>query len=175
MSNLLYLSVIEKEFVQMKTNLGIFVLLLCLLIPGTYAQKGDANDDKVIDSADVTTIIDHVLERSTAPGDGDVNSDSALGLTDAMLFADSINAPATLVYDLPGEVTMEMVRIPAGSFMMGAIDPWGPYSNEQPVHKVTFSITSAFYMSKYEVTEAHWEAFKAWPGPDPNLGANFPA
>jgi formylglycine-generating enzyme required for sulfatase activity/predicted Ser/Thr protein kinase len=48
---------------------------------------------------------------------------------------------------------MDLVYIPSGSFMMGSEngDP-----NEKPVHGVTFS--KGFYMGKYEVTQAQWQA-----------------
>jgi flavodoxin len=51
-------------------------------------------------------------------------------------------------YDLSG---------PAGSFMMGAgDDDRDAYDSEKPQHKVTISKT--FYIGKYEVTQAQWEA-----------------
>jgi formylglycine-generating enzyme required for sulfatase activity len=49
---------------------------------------------------------------------------------------------------------MEFVAIPAGSFMMGANDQ-DAYDTEKPPHKVT--ISKAFHMGKYEVTQAEWE------------------
>jgi formylglycine-generating enzyme required for sulfatase activity len=53
----------------------------------------------------------------------------------------------------PGEITirigMQFVRIPAGEFQMGSND-------EPPVHRVR--ISEPFYLSKYEVTQAQWEA-----------------
>ena len=51
--------------------------------------------------------------------------------------------------DLGGGVKLEMVFIPAGSFMMGDND-------EKPAHKV--KITKPFYLGKYEVTQEQWEA-----------------
>jgi formylglycine-generating enzyme required for sulfatase activity len=56
-------------------------------------------------------------------------------------------------FDLGGGVTLEMVRIPAGSFMMG--DEKGD-ADERPVHKVT--IGKPFYLGKFEVTQEQWEA-----------------
>jgi formylglycine-generating enzyme required for sulfatase activity len=61
--------------------------------------------------------------------------------------------PKELAVDLGGGVKMEMVLIPAGSFMMG--DDNGDDA-EKPVHKVT--ITKPFYLGKYEVTQEQWEA-----------------
>ena len=48
---------------------------------------------------------------------------------------------------------IEMVKIPAGSFMMGSNNGSG---DEKPVHKVT--ISQAFFMGKTEVTQAQWQA-----------------
>ncbi|HOE12043.1 MAG TPA: SUMF1/EgtB/PvdO family nonheme iron enzyme [bacterium] len=60
---------------------------------------------------------------------------------------------------LPDEVTpLEMVCIPSGTFIMGASEgQYGFYiSDELPSHQVT--ITRCFYLGKYEVTQAQWEA-----------------
>lgn len=48
---------------------------------------------------------------------------------------------------------MEMVLIPAGSFMMGSDKG---EDNEKPVHKVT--ITKPFYMGRFSVTQEQWQA-----------------
>src|SRR3990172_7791340 len=50
-------------------------------------------------------------------------------------------------------IVIEMVLVPAGSFMMGSNDG---DSDEKPAHRVT--ITKPFYLGKYEVTQAEWEA-----------------
>ena len=54
-------------------------------------------------------------------------------------------------------VSIDMVRVEAGTFMMGATpemkDLWG---NEKPTHQVT--ITNDYYIGKYEVTQALWQA-----------------
>jgi formylglycine-generating enzyme required for sulfatase activity len=53
---------------------------------------------------------------------------------------------------------IEMVLIPPGSFNMGcsASNQWTCDSDEIPVHVVT--LTNAFYMGRYEVTQAQWTA-----------------
>ncbi|MBI1302178.1 MAG: SUMF1/EgtB/PvdO family nonheme iron enzyme [Phycisphaera sp.] len=53
---------------------------------------------------------------------------------------------------------IEMVLIPPGSFNMGcsASNQYGCGSDENPVHAVT--LTNAFYMGRYEVTQAQWTA-----------------
>lgn len=49
-------------------------------------------------------------------------------------------------------IGMELVYVPAGSFMMGSENG---SSSEKPVHQVTFN--SGFYMGRYEVTQALWQ------------------
>jgi formylglycine-generating enzyme required for sulfatase activity len=54
-------------------------------------------------------------------------------------------------------IDMEFVLIPAGSFMMGSTDDdANADDDEKPAHKV--SISKPFYLGKYEVTQAQWEA-----------------
>ena len=54
-------------------------------------------------------------------------------------------------------ISIEMVRVEAGTFTMGATpemkDPW---DDEKPVHQVT--LTNDYYIGKYEVTQALWQA-----------------
>lgn len=55
--------------------------------------------------------------------------------------------------DLGGGVTMDLVRIPAWTFMMGS-ENGGDY--EEPVHRVT--ISRDFYIGRFEVTQGQWLA-----------------
>lgn len=56
---------------------------------------------------------------------------------------------------LPGGVNLEMVRIPAGTFMMGSPkSERGRADDEGPGH--TVKIAYDFHMGKYEVTQAQW-------------------
>lgn len=72
------------------------------------------------------------------------------------------------VIDLPEGHQIEMIRIPAGSFTMGA--PESERSSgveERPLTEVTF--TKGFYMSRYLITEEQWLALMGdWPVDDPN-------
>ena len=54
---------------------------------------------------------------------------------------------------LRNSIDMELVLIQAGTFQMGSNDG---ESNEKPVH--TVRISRPFYLGKYEVTQAQWEA-----------------
>ena len=53
---------------------------------------------------------------------------------------------------------IEMLLVPAGTFMMGcsASNSYACGSDENPTHQVT--LTQAFYMGRYEVTQAQWTA-----------------
>ena len=54
-------------------------------------------------------------------------------------------------------ITIDMVKVEAGTFMMGATSEMQkPYDDEKPVHQVT--LTNDYYMGKYEVTQALWQA-----------------
>ncbi len=77
-----------------------------------------------------------------------------------------------LTIDLPGGVKIEFILIPAGEFMMGSSDAERKSALERaktrddktvdkiaaegPQHRV--KITRPFYLGKYEVTQAQWEA-----------------
>ncbi len=79
-----------------------------------------------------------------------------------------------ITVSLPGGVPLVLVRIPAGTFQMGApADERGTSAEEQPLHEVT--LTRDFYMGKYEVTQAQWYAVM---GMNPSLfsacGASCP-
>ncbi|MGD0900448.1 MAG: formylglycine-generating enzyme family protein, partial [Thermoguttaceae bacterium] len=61
--------------------------------------------------------------------------------------------PKELAVDLGGGMKMDLVLIPAGSFIMG--DQKGD-ADEKPLHKVT--ITKPFYLGKHLVTQEQWQA-----------------
>ncbi|WP_082127268.1 SUMF1/EgtB/PvdO family nonheme iron enzyme [Calothrix sp. 336/3] len=62
---------------------------------------------------------------------------------------------------LENGIDLEMVYIPGGTFIMGS--PEGEkesYYDERPQHQVT---VPAFYMGKYQVTQAQWQAVAKLP------------
>ncbi len=65
-------------------------------------------------------------------------------------------------------INLEMVYIPAGEFMMGSDED----ETEQPIHKVT--IKQPFYMGKYPVTQAQWQAVMGDNNPAEFKGDNRP-
>jgi formylglycine-generating enzyme required for sulfatase activity len=56
------------------------------------------------------------------------------------------------------QTQIEMLLVPPGTFNMGcsASNQWGCEVDENPVHEVT--LTNAFYLGRYEVTQAQWTA-----------------
>lgn len=61
--------------------------------------------------------------------------------------------------NLGNEVTLEMVAIPGGTFMMGSTDDQGD-GDERPQHEVTIK---PFFVGKFPVTQAQWKAVAALP------------
>ena len=69
-------------------------------------------------------------------------------------------------------ICIEMVKVEGGTFMMGATSEMkNPNSNEKPVHQVT--LTNDYYMGKYEVTQALWQAVMG-SNPSEYKGDNLP-
>jgi formylglycine-generating enzyme required for sulfatase activity len=74
--------------------------------------------------------------------------------------------------DLGKGITLDMVLIPAGKFMMGSPITEVGRKNNETQHEVT--ITKPYYMGKYEVTQEQWESVM---GANPSLsvkGSKFP-
>ncbi|MDR1920713.1 MAG: formylglycine-generating enzyme family protein, partial [Candidatus Adiutrix sp.] len=68
-------------------------------------------------------------------------------------------AAAGLAEETANSLGLEFVLIPAGSFIMGTdgnFEGIAPEANEKPAHRVT--VSQPFYLGKYEVTQAQWEA-----------------
>lgn len=84
------------------------------------------------------------------------------------------------IENLPNNVTLEMVAIPGGTFIMGAPETEeGSSNSERPQHEVT---VPPFFMGKYPVTQAQWRVVANLPQvnrqlhPDPSefKGENLP-
>ena len=111
----------------------------------------------------------------------DLNLDGLVDVGDVVYLVDRINGdlPSPLTVHLPGNVPMEMVRIPPGTFVMGSLaDERSRADDEGPTQTVT--ITNEFYVSKTEITQGQWLALMgSWPGAAPDAsngqGAGFPA
>ena len=63
----------------------------------------------------------------------------------------------TITIPVKDGISIDMVRVEAGTFTMGATaEMEDPYGDEKPTHQVT--LTNDYYMGKYEVTQALWQA-----------------
>jgi len=90
------------------------------------------------------------------------------------------NQTTYFVEDLGNGITLEMLEIPGGTFMMGSpADKREIFRRATPQHKVT---VPSFYMAKFEVTQAQWKQSATMPQiknelkPDPSSfkGDNLP-
>ena len=64
---------------------------------------------------------------------------------------------------LPGDVPLVMVKIPAGTFMMGSPEDerGNDFFDNEPLHEVT--LTQDYYLGKTEITQQQWEAVMGTP------------
>ena len=74
----------------------------------------------------------------------------------------------TLPRTRTNQAGIEFILIPPGSLMMGSVNG---AADEKPVHQVT--IGQAFYMGKYEVTQAQWQSVMG-SNPSNFKGDNLP-
>ena len=78
----------------------------------------------------------------------------------------------TISIPVKNGISIDMVKVEAGTFMMGATSEMkDPYDDEKPVHQVT--LTNDYYMGKYEVTQALWQAVMG-SNPSNFKGDNLP-
>jgi len=131
---------------------------------GTNNAAADVNGDGVVEGADLAILLVFwgpcvVVPPVTTPPWAtllEAAPDPAV-VTDANLRA-AITATG-LAWRVKDTATqIEMVLIPPGTFDMGcsASQSYVCFGNENPVHQVT--LTNAFYMGRYEVTQAQWQA-----------------
>ena len=115
-------------------------------------KDGYATDRKIIaisegQTASITgTLASYAVASSSSNTSGYSSGSSSM--------ASASNAISIPVKD---GISIEMVKVEAGTFMMGATSEMkDPYYWEKPVHQVT--LTNDYYMGKYEVTQALWQA-----------------
>ncbi|MEL6461439.1 MAG: bifunctional serine/threonine-protein kinase/formylglycine-generating enzyme family protein [Cyanobacteria bacterium J06621_15] len=72
------------------------------------------------------------------------------------------------IQELTGQISLEMVLIPGGSFIMGSPRNEGDI-DERPQHIVTLK---PFFMSKYPITQAQWKAVASLPRVNRTLNPN---
>ncbi len=69
------------------------------------------------------------------------------------------------------EIKLELVKCPAGTFMMGSTEGELARKNDEKQHNVT--LTKPFYIGKFEVTQSQYEAIIG-KNPSKFIGANNP-
>lgn len=85
---------------------------------------------------------------------------------------DSSTSGSVITIPVKDGVSIEMVKVEAGSFNMGATPEMeNPYDWEKPVHRVT--LTNNYYIGKYEVTQTLWQAVMG-SNPSELKGDNLP-
>ena len=73
---------------------------------------------------------------------------------------------------LPGDVMLEMVRIKAGSFMMGSPENELGRNDNEEQYRVT--LTRDYFLGKYEVTQRQWQAVMGNNPSRSQRGNNYP-
>ncbi|MDA1105598.1 MAG: formylglycine-generating enzyme family protein, partial [Planctomycetota bacterium] len=136
-----------------------------LSVWGIADDFADLDGDGVVGGGDLTTVFAHWGETPWAGGECSVPAWATVleAAPDPAVVHDESLRSAIIATGLPWRVSdtatgMEFVLIPPGTFDMGcsASQSYGCSSNESPVHSVT--ITQPFYMGRYEVTQAQWQA-----------------
>ena len=109
----------------------------------------------------------NILEGQTATLSGVLTTNTtAPTATGSSLSGNTITIP------VKDGISIDMVRVEAGTFTMGATPEMkDPFDWEKPVHQVT--LTNDYYIGKYEVTQALWQAVMG-NNPSNYNGENLP-
>jgi formylglycine-generating enzyme required for sulfatase activity len=120
----------------------------------------DVNANGVVDGADLGVQLGNWGECLTIPAWAtlvEAQPDPAVVTDPALRAAIIATGRPWRVRDTATQV--EMLLVPPGTFQMGCImgsNQYVCFLQEQPVHQVT--LTNAFYLGRYEVTQAQWVA-----------------
>lgn len=156
--------------------LVIVLALMASLSMKSMAQRGDVNEDGLINITDVTTLIDYLItnqwEAGVSGDNGDVNDDELVNIADVTVLIDYILSKTWVgvskTFTVNG-VTFKMIYVDGGTFIMGNSDT--TLTNyHYPPHKV---MLSGFYMGQTEVTQALWSAVMG-SNPSSHVGADLP-
>ncbi len=106
------------------------------------------------------------------------NANADMPRTSSSISRAKVIANDVLTIMLPGDVPMELILIPAGTFTMGS--PAGERSRNSVEAQFSVQLTSPFSMGRTEVTQKQWLAVMgSWPETAPSieygLGDNYPA
>ena len=98
-----------------------------------------------------------ISEGQTASISGSLTSSTSSSSANTLSSRGSSLSGNALTIPVKNGISIEMVKVEAGSFNMGATPEMkSPYKDEKPVHRVT--MTNDYYIGKYEVTQALWQA-----------------
>ena len=113
-----------------------------------------------------------ISEGQTASISGSLTSTTSASSTNALSSSGSSQSGNTLTIPVKNGINIEMVKVEAGSFNMGATpEMQDPDTDEKPVHRVT--LTNNYYIGKYEVTQALWKIIMG-SNPSNSKGDNLP-
>ena len=120
-------------------------------------KDGYGTDSKIV----------NILEGQTATLSGVLTTNTtASSTTGSSLSGNTITIP------VKNGISIDMVRVEAGTFTMGATrEMENPYDDEKPTHQVT--LTNNYYIGRYEVTQALWKAVMG-NNPSKYEGDNLP-
>ena len=97
-----------------------------------------------------------ISEGQTASISGSLTSSTSSSTANTLSSSGSSLSGNALTIPVKNGISIEMVKVEAGSFDMGATPEMKkPYDWEKPVHRVT--LTNNYYIGKYEVTQALWK------------------
>ena len=98
-----------------------------------------------------------ISEGQTASISGSLTSSTSSSSANTLSSSGSSLSGNALTIPVKNGINIEMVKVEAGSFNMGATPEMkSPYEVEKPVHRVT--LTNNYYVGKYEITQALWQA-----------------
>ena len=98
-----------------------------------------------------------ISEGQTASISSSLTSSASSSNSNTLSSSGSSLSGNALTIPVKNGINIEMVKVEAGSFDMGATpEMQAPYEVEKPVHRVT--LTNNYYIGKYEVTQALWQA-----------------
>jgi len=128
-----------------------------------YTELGDANCDGYLNIADVTELIDYLLNGDASQinlTNSDTDKNGSVNIADVTEMIDYLlngywSWEEPITYTVNG-VSFKMVPVEGGTFMMGACDEdTDVLDSERPAHKVSLS---NFQIGETEVSQALWQA-----------------
>ena len=124
---------------------------------GMVKLKASAPSDLQIRLSKETVVANANGVAHTAP------STSVSSLQSSAVSSNNVSSSAvssggnTISIPVKDGISIDMVKVEAGTFMMGATSEMqNSWDDEKPVHQV--SLTNDYYIGKYEVTQALWQA-----------------